>query len=132
MTGYRLIDKLRRNTLLRPIHMRRLRPYLMRQIGLLGPERNTGRLDHLEEQAEIGQIETHDIPVVGGEPASSQPKGGSGTSTLSFMEGEINLRALWHCVSDLVEVRRSISRTNNQPFSGRLDHDYNDTSHCAR
>jgi hypothetical protein len=49
---------------------------------LLGPERNAGRLDHLKEQAEIGQIETHDFPVVGGEPASSQPKGGSGTSTL--------------------------------------------------
>ena len=53
-----------------------------RQIGSLGPERNAGRLDHLKEQAEIGQIETHDFPVVGGEPASSQPKGGSGTSTL--------------------------------------------------
>ena len=47
-----------------------------RQIDLLCPKRNAGRLDHLEEQAEIGQIETHDIPIVGGEAVSSQPKGG--------------------------------------------------------
>jgi hypothetical protein len=47
-----------------------------RHIGLLGPERNAGCLDHLEEKAEISQIETHDIPIVAGEPASAQPKGG--------------------------------------------------------